>query len=143
MELPTLEVQYGNYPVREGQRIPISRTRNEPNLYWNAEAGSKYVIIMYDFDARDPPYLHWIVINATTDDPGLELAPYTPPHPPGSEIHEYTIEIFLQPDPIANEWIAELPDRDGFPLNEFINNNGLVSLGALTFKTGFMPDGYA
>ncbi len=138
-ESQSVEIAFAATPIDNNDHIPIWITQDEPNVFWNLESGYEYTIIMYDFDAPNPPYLHWIATNITSESRGQDLVPYTPPRPPGNQIHTYTVEVFLQQHPIEFETIT---NRAEFPLDEFIIGNDLVSIWSTNFLTGFLPDGY-
>lgn len=85
-----------------------------------------YTITMTDPDAPNPDYLHWLVINNTTDSilhpNGETIVPYVRPSPPpGSGMHRYYTTVWSQQDRIT----MDIPERSGFNTTQFVINNHL------------------
>lgn len=128
-----IELVFEGHIVENNQKIPIEFTSNPPDIHFHKDPETFYTIIMYDYDAPNPPFLHWLVIDVSMNNPGNEMVSYMSPNPPGTEIHTYTIDVFEQIYPISAGTIFH---RSGFPLNEFINDHDLQPLGSINFRTG-------
>jgi phosphatidylethanolamine-binding protein (PEBP) family uncharacterized protein len=138
----SITLSYHQQDIPSGETIPLNLTHQTPMVEWLMTPGHVYTLIMYDYDAPNPPYLHWLVSEIQ---PGRErvLVPYEPPNPPGNEIHTYTIEVFRQPREGTDQRVKSL-SRRGFPLDAFIRRHHLQSIGATSFQTGHRAasDGY-
>jgi phosphatidylethanolamine-binding protein (PEBP) family uncharacterized protein len=132
---PPIELIYQGRDIENGEYIPIVLTQSEPQVEWDQQPGSRYTLIMYDYDAPNPPYLHWLVANISGRS-GNTLVPYEPPNPPDGQVHTYTIEVFRQPQPIRRI----VGNRSGFPVEDLIRRNGLQSIGTIQFQTSHQDD---
>lgn len=121
-----------NRLIANNEIVSITITKQEPRLHWDCDPDRLYTIMMYDYDARPPPYLHWLVTNVSETSNGNDVAAYKPPNPPNHEIHTYTIEIFSQNRPIHHHVIH---NRAGFDVGQFIEDHQLSSFGMTSFRT--------
>lgn len=136
---PPITLDYEMQEISNGATIPIVLTQHQPTVSWPTEPGSVYTLIMYDYDAPNPPYLHWLISDIQRGS-GQTRFPYQPPNPPNNENHTYTVEVFRQLRP----WMSRISgQRSGFPLDEVIRRQGLQSIGSTSFHTGHQVfDGY-
>jgi len=109
-----VKISYKNILVNDNY-IEINQTIKEPRVYLE-NIRSPYTIIMYDPDAPDGNYIHWLIVN------NEKKIPYTPPNPPKNEIHNYIFRLYDN----------ALSDKK---INEIINNNRIIkSLSDFNFK---------
>jgi phosphatidylethanolamine-binding protein (PEBP) family uncharacterized protein len=137
-----ITLSYQQQDIPNGEMIPINLTQQQPHVEWSMLPGHVYTLIMYDLDAPNPPHLHWLV-SEIQPGTGRVLVSYQPPNPPGDEIHTYTIEIFQQPRG-QNDRGFKLVSRSGFPVEAYIRQHQLQSIGSTSFQTGHdsFYDGY-
>jgi phosphatidylethanolamine-binding protein (PEBP) family uncharacterized protein len=109
-----VKISYKNILVNDNY-IEINQTIKEPRVYLE-NIRSPYTIIMYDPDAPDGNYIHWLIVN------NEKKIPYTQPNPPKNEIHNYIFRLYDN----------ALSDKK---INEIINNNRIIkSLSDFNFK---------
>jgi phosphatidylethanolamine-binding protein (PEBP) family uncharacterized protein len=89
------------------------------------------LLIMYDPDAPDGTYLHYLLTNIPNGiiTNGNTIIEYMPPSPP-SGTHRYIFEQYIQ---ISNIDIV-VNQRDNFDLKKFIENNNLKKIGQKIFR---------
>lgn len=58
---PEVTLIYDNQEIPNGEMIPIELTQRQPQVEWPMEPDQWYTLVMYDYDAPNPPYLHWSV----------------------------------------------------------------------------------
>jgi len=100
-----VKISYKNILVNDNY-IEINQTIKEPRVYLE-NIRSPYTIIMYDPDAPDGNYIHWLIVN------NEKKIPYTPPNPPKNEIHNYIFRLYDN----------ALSDKK---INEITNNNRII-----------------
>ena len=78
-----LRISYKGTPV-QGQRMTVQQTAEKPNV----KIPPGHTLVLYDPDAVQPSYIHWI---ATAKE---SLVPYKgPAPPPGTGIHHYKFAL--------------------------------------------------
>jgi hypothetical protein len=86
-----LEIQYSTGKVA-GQIIPVEQTQQKPNV----SIPDGHYLVMYDPDAGNPDWIHWI---SSKDD---DILPYQGPAPPtGTGIHRYIFILVAGNPPSA------------------------------------------
>lgn len=86
-------IEYNTIPV-QGQTLTAQQTAKKPNV--NIPPG--YTLVLYDPDAVQPSYIHWMA-TATED-----LLPYKGPSPPpGTGTHHYTFALVKGLLPVPQE----------------------------------------
>ena len=85
------------------------------------------ILIMYDPDAPNPPYLHWISVNGTS------VIPYQGPSPPKRSLHRYIFEVYDNPNRIPLPPINN-SSRSGFQKDAFTKGMILVGRTQFTFQ---------
>jgi phosphatidylethanolamine-binding protein (PEBP) family uncharacterized protein len=115
-----LIVKYGDIAV-SGQLFKKSDTVSQPSIEFS-NTGKKYSLIMWDPDAPNPSFLHWLIINLENKNKirEKEVLNYFGPNPP-SGIHHYYFGLFEQQNTIQ---INPL-ERSNFNLKMFIKDNNL------------------
>lgn len=106
-----LTVQYKDKIVA-GQYIPSNQTRDIPNIKYNGDLDKLYTIIMYDPDAKNKDYIHFMDINipkGNITNGQIILSYKQPTPPPKSGIHRYIFLLFEQNGIIAYQ---KINDRD-------------------------------
>ncbi len=83
----------------------------EPKIYTNIKPAKLYTILMFDINAPNPSYVHWLVINNNTT-----IINYMPPSPPSGS-HNYFIYILEQSSSINYNY----NERTNFDQNKFIS----------------------
>ena len=106
-----LTVQYKDKIVA-GQYIPSNQTSDIPNIKYNGDLDKLYTIIMYDPDAKNKDYIHFIDINipkGNITNGQIILSYKQPTPPPKSGIHRYIFLLFEQNGIISYQ---KINDRD-------------------------------
>jgi phosphatidylethanolamine-binding protein (PEBP) family uncharacterized protein len=85
------------------------------------------ILIMYDPDAPNPSYLHWISVNGTS------VIPYQSPNPPKGALHRYIFEVYDNPNRILLPPINN-SSRSGFQKDAFTKGMTLVGRTQFTFQ---------
>jgi phosphatidylethanolamine-binding protein (PEBP) family uncharacterized protein len=125
------KVQYGQTVVVNGPILTKSETQSAPNISF-PHTEKLYTLVMWDPDAPNPSYVHWIVTNIKSSNnigPNNEVLPYTGPNPP-SGIHRYYFGLFEQ---LQNIY-PEKPERSRFNIDTFIKNNNLIKINDVFIK---------
>ncbi len=121
----TLRVTYANRNIRNN-RQSYANTRKEPKLTLRLSPGKLYTLTMFDPDAPEPGFLHWLITNMETEIPHPYMSDrhpfaYFPPEPPSGE-HRYEFTLYEQPTRL----VEDLPVAAGpFDLDAFIAAKGL------------------
>ena len=126
----SMEVRYPTFTVNNNETNENS-TKNKPIILLYQMPYS--TLIMYDLDAPNGTYLHYLVINIqngniNSGDTIVSYAPATPP--PGSGTHRYIFEQLQQSSPFT---FAE-PERSNFNINNFKQQNGLALKATKQFR---------
>ena len=118
-----LIVKYNNN-ILSGQSFKRSETVSQPSIEFT-RTGKKYSLIMWDPDASNPSFLHWLVINLENQNQirEKEILNYFGPKPP-SGTHHYYFGLFEQQNTIQ----IHPPERPGFNINEFTKENSLKEI---------------
>lgn len=116
----SLVVKYDQIIV-SGQELTKQQTVSAPSVEFTS-TGKKYSLIMWDPDAPDPSFLHWLIINLENQNQirDKELLNYFGPKPP-SGTHHYYFGLFEQQNTIQ----IHPPERSGFNILDFISENNL------------------
>jgi len=94
-----MEVIYNNKPIKNNVFLKINETQIEPQININNDKSNTYTLIMYDPDAINGTYIHWIVTDIIKNDMknGKILIPYKGPSPPPKTgKHRYIFELYLK-----------------------------------------------
>jgi phosphatidylethanolamine-binding protein (PEBP) family uncharacterized protein len=127
------------HPISNQDTVPLNDMDEPPTVTFPGVLNHYYTVVMYDRDAPYPPpnninapFIHWLVINIPGNDleQGNSVLPYLPPNPPSSDPHRYQLDLYRQ--------LRQLPDsfnvsRHRFPLDKWINRNGLILLDTMNF----------
>jgi phosphatidylethanolamine-binding protein (PEBP) family uncharacterized protein len=92
-----MEISYNNKPIQYEQFFTPNQTTNEPSLKLSNLGYKYYTLIMYDPDAINGTYWHWILSNIDNiDNPKTKnaLLSYTGPNPPNAKKHRYIFELY-------------------------------------------------
>jgi phosphatidylethanolamine-binding protein (PEBP) family uncharacterized protein len=106
---------------------PRGNTLTAPNVSYTSQDNDMYTLVIWDPDAPNPSFLHWLVINIPEDQVqnGETIVDYTPPTPP-SGTHRYFVGLYRQPMTLN---LGEISDRAGFSIEAFIKKYGLQESG--------------
>lgn len=112
-------IQYPSFTVNNSQST-IEDTSMKPNILLAPLNLSTF--IMYDPDAVQPQWVHYLVINIPNGDisKGDEVLSYNGPTPP-SGIHRYIFEQLEQTSPYQISI-----ERAGFDIDTFRKQNALI-----------------
>lgn len=99
-------INYNNVIVdNTGRFIDIEKTRNKPNVILK-HISLPYTFIMYDPDAPNKFFIHWLIINGKT------IIDYIPPNPPKNETHRYIFKLYEGiPENVKTKNFNELFDK--------------------------------
>ena len=114
-----MDIFYGPTPVK-GQRLNRSKTKNKPRVKLSS---GLFTLMMWDPDAPQGTWLHWLVTNIPGDIArGTDVVMYAPPTPPpGTGVHRYHFTLFPQTHRISVEHV----DRQDFSIQSFATRYGL------------------
>jgi len=99
------------------------------------EKDKYYTLIMHDPDAVNNNHNvnHWIINNIQSNSTFDTFLAYKGPHPPpGSGLHKYIFNLYLQPNGISNKHITLTDDNRSMPVPNLLaqlqlTNDNLVS----------------
>jgi hypothetical protein len=94
-----MEIFYGNRLIGNNVFLTVSSTQNKPIIILNVNPNKFYTLIMYDPNAINGTYIHWIEANITGNEikTGYTILPYKGPSPPpNTGIHHYIFELYEQ-----------------------------------------------
>lgn len=94
-----MEVFYGKILINNNQFLKISETQIEPNIKLNVNSNKLYTLVLYDPDAVNGTYIHWVLVNITNNDikTGNIIIPYKGPAPPQKTgKHRYIFNLYEQ-----------------------------------------------
>jgi len=94
-----MDILYNNKPIYYNDVLTPSQTSTLPSVKINDLGYNFYTLIMYDPDAIDGTYWHWISANIdlendATKNIGNIILDYEGPNPPDSKIHHYVFELY-------------------------------------------------
>lgn len=128
----SFKVQYGDIIVN-GQNLTKEQTYSKPSITFQPANQKLYTIVMWDPDAPNPSFVHWILINLTSpkniSQNGKELLEYMGPNPP-SGTHRYYFGLFEQSGYIT----PEMPGRSEFNIENFKSDNKLTDISTVYMK---------
>lgn len=94
-------VSYGNKIINSNIFLNPNEVQKTPNVIYIPNINKLYTLIMYDPDAINGTFIHWLVINIIGNNiqKGQTLLPYKGPSPPPKTgIHRYIFILFEQPN---------------------------------------------
>lgn len=112
---------------------PRTNTLSAPTVTFDSEQENElFTLVIYDPDALNPSFLHWLVINIPEEkvENGDTIVSYKPPTPP-SGTHRYYVALYKQPGTITVEPIS---DRTLFSIDDFVNKYNLEERGIKMIK---------
>jgi phosphatidylethanolamine-binding protein (PEBP) family uncharacterized protein len=106
---------------------PRANTLQAPNVKYLANQNDLYTLVIWDPDAPNPSFLHWLVVNIPDDrvQDGETIVEYMPPTPP-SGTHRYYVGLYLQPMTMT---LGMEPERTGFSIEAFTKKYNLQESG--------------
>lgn len=120
-------LRFGDHIVNPGAFIPQELTLRQPQILAIPTAQTvPLTLILYD---NTHGIVHWLVVNYLTPNV-MELLPYTPMNPPGTEVHQYTLYVLTQRNGLIP--YIQLPGRE-FNTYDFANSYGLREMASLTY----------
>ena len=131
--MPTHKKRGGSYSVKyagkeaAGNLRPRENTLRNPNISYNSSENELYTIIIYDPDAPNPSFLHWLIVNIPEDkiQDGDTIVDYKPPTPPSGQ-HRYYVNLYKQTRPLQ----LSPPERSRFNIQQFVQKNNLQEIGS-------------
>lgn len=134
---------YGAKKVGKGKTMSRTATVGLPEIDFEGPEGY-YVVAMYDPDAPDGAWRHWVVDNVPkigsrlATEQGATLEPYVGPAPPaGTGQHRYVVAVYRRRGP-SDALIIE-PGRAKWSVSKFVSENGLA-LAESTYFVVNAPD---
>jgi phosphatidylethanolamine-binding protein (PEBP) family uncharacterized protein len=112
-----LKVVYNNIKIN-GQNMLKNNTKIKPEINFNAETDVQYVLVMWDPDAPQSAWVHWIESYYKQNNvlQKIILLDYEGPNPP-SGTHHYYFSLYKKD---KKEEIKGIPDQRGyFNIREF------------------------
>lgn len=95
-----MEVFYNNKKIKNNEFLYCNNTKEQPDIIYNFNPNKYYTLIMYDPDAVNGNYIHWLIINIKSirseEDGNVILEYKGPSPPPNTGIHHYIFEIYMQ-----------------------------------------------
>jgi phosphatidylethanolamine-binding protein (PEBP) family uncharacterized protein len=95
-----MEVFYNKQKLlKDGQFLSVYETQVEPDIKLNVNPNKLYTLVLYDPDAVNGTYVHWIKVNITNNDmkTGNIIIPYKgPAPPPKTGKHHYIFNLYEQ-----------------------------------------------
>lgn len=127
-----MEVIYNNKLIKNNEYVKVLETQTEPQIIFHDNKNNIYTLIMYDPDAINGTYIHWIVsdIKENNIKNGKVLIPYKgPAPPPKTGKHRYIFELYLQGNNlnISERSISIISVRNKMSLNEPIYKIQFIS----------------
>jgi phosphatidylethanolamine-binding protein (PEBP) family uncharacterized protein len=127
-----MEVIYNNKLIKNNQYVKVVETQIKPQIVFDENKNNIYTLIMYDPDAINGTYIHWIVsdIKDNNIENGKVLIPYKgPAPPPKTGKHRYIFELYLQGNNlnINERSISIISVRNKMSLNEPIYKIQFIS----------------
>jgi phosphatidylethanolamine-binding protein (PEBP) family uncharacterized protein len=135
-----MEVYYDGKKIKDGDFLKVTETQVQPKIKLNMNSNDLYTLIMYDPDAVNGTYIHWLCVNITNNDikTGNIIIPYKGPAPPiGSGKHRYIFSLYKQNQ--INTNIVPMNQRQ-IEIEYFIN---MLDLGKLIFESKFITENQA
>ena len=134
--MASLNILYAHRNVHN-KRLSKAETREPPTVLFKGEPGKQYSLIMYDPDAVQPPWLHWLVVNLSGQIPNLKqgtsIVSYAPPSPPPKTgEHRYIFTLYEQTS--GSLLPMEISSRGSFPLDTFVQQNHLKPVASRQFR---------
>jgi len=111
-------LSFAGQPARNGQEFSQAAVAAQPEISWPPAISAPYTtLIMYDPDAPQASWLHWLQMNGKT------LVPWAPPSPPkGSGTHRYYFSVYTHQAPLTG-----VPSgHPNFDIAEFVKKNSAV-----------------
>jgi phosphatidylethanolamine-binding protein (PEBP) family uncharacterized protein len=104
-----------------------TNTVKPPSVQYSSDTHELYTLVIWDPDAPNPSFLHWLVVNIPEDrvQDGETIVEYKPPTPP-SGIHRYYVGLYRQPMTIS---LPSEPERTNFSIHDFIKMWSLEESG--------------
>ena len=111
---------------------PRANTLKAPHVTYSSSQNELYTLVIWDPDAPNPSFLHWLVVNIPEDQVqnGETIVEYMPPTPP-SGTHRYYVGLYRQPMTIQ---LSAEPERAGFSINALVKKYSLEESGTKMIK---------
>jgi len=94
-----MKLIYNNKIIQNNEILTPNYTQKEPEIRIDTNKNDLYSLVMYDPDAVNGTYIHWILVNIKNNNikTGTIILPYKGPSPPpNTGKHRYIFEIFEQ-----------------------------------------------
>ena len=93
-----IEVYFNNKKIKNNDFITPSNSQIKPKVKYNFNMNKLYTLIMYDPDAINGTFIHWLVVNIKDDiNNGKIILSYKGPSPPPKTgQHRYIFELYEQ-----------------------------------------------
>lgn len=91
-----MEIKYDDKMIFYDSFLTPIKTKDSPSIKINDLGYKYYLLIMYDPDAVEGTYWHWIVSNIEKEDinKGNIVLSYKGPNPPDEKTHRYFFELY-------------------------------------------------
>jgi hypothetical protein len=125
---------FGAQEILPGVVLPQETTELPFAYKIDANPNELFTVMVYDLNAVDPSYMHYMYVNVKNSDPatGNEIYSYEPAHPPpGTGRHEYVIAAgkqreFIQPS-------VAPADRGGYEIDAVIDRMDFERIAKISF----------
>lgn len=93
-----LSISYNNQKIPNGEYINIDRVQSLPEIRFTGNQNECYTLVMFDSDAPNPGYLHYMRVNICDErhNGGQTIVGYIPPNPTHGETHHYNVLVYRQ-----------------------------------------------
>jgi hypothetical protein len=122
-----MEVFYNGNILKDGQFLSVYESQAEPEIKLNVNPNKLYTLVLYDPDAINGTYIHWVKVNITNNDmkTGNIIIPYKgPAPPPKTGKHHYIFNLYEQNG--ENKMIPL--EEKVIEINELENKLGVTNL---------------
>jgi hypothetical protein len=121
-------VSFGNSRAEDGV-ISFENAQQDLHLEFDADPRHLHTVMIVD-NSLNPSLIHFLVVNIPGNNvsQGQVVIPYIPPSPP-SGVHQYSVDIFQQPEVFQPQKVTRKMD-----VEEFVDRNQLRPLYHTDFQ---------
>lgn len=130
-----LNISYNGKLLSYSETATKEEIASKPVVNFQKNSNKLYTVIMVDPDAPSPKnpinryFLHWLVVNISSNFEGETINEYTAPNPPEGK-HRYYTCILEQENEITR--MKEF-ERVKFDISKFVSNNNLQLIACTKF----------
>lgn len=142
----TLKITFADKIIKDNEEIDIVSVQVEPKVEYDYKDDKYYTVMMLDPDipsrekskkylektGKYPFYLHWLRVNMTKNNNGIEILEYDPPDPiENTGLHRYFIVLFEHKTEITVPFLK----RYNFDVTKFKNKYNLKTVDRVMFRS--------